>query len=175
MKRTQIYPFRANPAKCAKLYQNVQNGASPICSAARPILLRPYFPGNFTHFSPIFIGFIPLYNGFWGYITHFLIPFPPFTFHRQMTGYPFCVISIRPICTWLQIWSPLCPGAQAADCFTGRIVFPSISVSCWFASVCVLAAVAVKWYDNQNHLFVCTASDINRSLRKRKVSYFADR
>ena len=67
MKRTQIYPFRANPTKCNNQYQNVQTNAPPLRPAAVPV---HSFPG-FSDILPRSESFFLLNNWTFEYILHF--------------------------------------------------------------------------------------------------------
>ena len=67
MKRTQIYPFRANPTKCNNQYQNVQNSAPLFRPAAVPV---HSFPG-FSDILPRPESFFLLNNWTFEYILHF--------------------------------------------------------------------------------------------------------
>lgn len=67
MKRTQIYPFRANPTKCANQHQNIQNSAPLFRPAAVPV---HSFPG-FSDILPRPESFFLLNNWTFEYILHF--------------------------------------------------------------------------------------------------------
>ena len=67
MKRTQIYPFRANPTKCNNQYQNVQINAPLLRLAAVPV---HSFPG-FSDILPRQESFFKLNNWIFEYILHF--------------------------------------------------------------------------------------------------------
>ena len=67
MKRTQIYPFRANPTKCNNQYQNVQINVPLLRPAAVPVHT---FPG-FSDILPRPESFFLLNNRIFEYILHF--------------------------------------------------------------------------------------------------------
>lgn len=149
MKRTQIYPFRANPTKCNNQYQNVQINAPLLRPAAVPV---HSFPG-FSDILPRPESFFLLNNWTFEYILHFFRYDPGMSFLTlQSTGYPFCVISIRPICTPPEKRRHIVPGPQIRKSFMLLRSSARVSVSYHFVSVSVLAATDFKWYDKLNYV-----------------------
>ena len=156
-------------SECTKLH-------IPLRPDAAPNLSKAVFSGISADFSPSATDYFRWITGFANTFSYFsLIGYGYIPQIIQITGCPFCVISIRPICTPPEkIW---CNGSALLilKSFIRLSSFVCVSVLYWFVSVSVLAAADIKWYDMINSAVYPHRIRYNWSLRERKVSYFADR